>query len=49
MESQIAWFREQFSMFNRHYQPEFSEIRTLRGMGFTFNMINADELLNFDQ
>ena len=43
------WFREQFSSFNGKYQPEFAEIRTSRGMGFTFNMIDADEMFNFDQ
>ena len=47
--SQIIWFREQFSSFNDKYQPEFAEIRTSRGMGFTFNMIEADEMFNFDQ
>ncbi|KAL7015667.1 hypothetical protein ACKWTF_016585 [Chironomus riparius] len=47
-ESQVDWFREQFSTFNQ-YQLEFSEIRTLRGMGFTFNMIDAEDLLNLDR
>ncbi|KAL7013162.1 hypothetical protein ACKWTF_015224 [Chironomus riparius] len=47
--SKVDWFREQFSSFNGKYQPEFAEIRTSRGMGFTFNMIGADEMFNFDQ
>jgi len=47
--SPVSWFREQFSTFNGKYQPEFAEIRTSRGMGFTFNMIDADEMFNFDQ
>ena len=48
-DSQVGWFRDQLSSFNGKYQPEFAEIRTSRGMGFTFNMIDADEMFNFDQ
>ncbi|CAG9812250.1 unnamed protein product [Chironomus riparius] len=47
--SNIDWFRNQFSLLNGKYEPKYSEIRTSRGMGFTFNMIDADKLLNFDQ
>ncbi|CAG9811153.1 unnamed protein product [Chironomus riparius] len=49
MNSKVDWFRDQFSSFNGKYQPEFAEIRTSRGMGFTFNMIDAGEMFNFDQ
>ena len=48
-DSQIGWFRDQLSSFNGKYQPEFAEIRTSRGMGFTFNMIDAEKMFNFDQ
>jgi hypothetical protein len=47
--AKLSWFLEQFSSFNDKYQPEFAEIRTIRGYGYTFNMIDADELFNFDQ
>ncbi|CAG9811156.1 unnamed protein product [Chironomus riparius] len=47
-QSNVGWFQDQFSSFNGKYQPDFAEIRTSRGMGFTFNMIDADEMFNFD-
>lgn len=47
--SLLSWFQEQFSTFNGDFQPEFSEVRTTRGYGYTFNLIDADELLNMDQ
>ncbi|CAG9803406.1 unnamed protein product [Chironomus riparius] len=46
--SQISWFMQQFTSFNKKYQPEFAEIKTSRGTGFTFNMIDDYELLNFE-
>lgn len=48
-ESRIGWFSDQFSSFNGKYFPEFAEIRTPRGMGFTFNIIAADKMFDFDQ
>ena len=47
--SRVALFRDQFSSLNGKYQPGFAEIRTSRGMGFTFNMIDPDEMFNYDQ
>lgn len=47
--SSQAWFSQQFSVFGRKYLPKFAEIRTERGLGFAFNMIDAEELLNFDE
>ncbi|XP_070498388.1 uncharacterized protein [Chironomus tepperi] len=47
-ESATWWFNEQYSSFNGKYLPQFSEVRTVRGMAYTFNMINADEMFNFN-
>lgn len=43
------WFQRQFSSFYGKYLPEYTEVRTPRGIGYTFNMIDVDEMLNFDQ
>jgi hypothetical protein len=48
-DSMAEWFRYQYSSFNDKYQPKFAEIRTTRGMGFTFGMIDAEKLINFEQ
>lgn len=46
-EADTDWFKEQFSTFNDFVQPIFAEIRTKFAMGYTFNIIDADKLLNF--
>lgn len=46
-QSRLDWFQQQFASWNDFYQPVFAQIRTQHGMGFTFNMIDADKLLNF--
>lgn len=47
--SEVLWFQDQFSSFNENFQPSFAEIRTQRGMGFSFNLIEANELLNVEK
>ena len=46
-EPETAWFQGQFSTFNEYIQPVFAEIKTQFAMGYTFNIIDADKLLNF--
>jgi hypothetical protein len=48
-DSKIDWFYDQITSFNGKYEPKFAEIRTSRGMGFAFNMIDADKMLNLNQ
>ncbi|XP_070498386.1 pickpocket protein 19-like [Chironomus tepperi] len=47
-ESATWWFNEQYSSFNGKYLPQFSEVRTVRGMAYTFNLISSDEMFNFN-
>jgi hypothetical protein len=47
--SQIKWFRHQLVSWNGRYSPTFAELRTHRGMGFSFNMIDAGKLLDLDE
>ena len=49
MEDEAAtdWFQEQFSDFNEYIKPVFAKVRTQFAMGYTFNMIEDVELLNF--
>jgi hypothetical protein len=47
--SEIEWFKNQTGYFNRNYQLEFAEVRTSRGMGFSFNLIESDKLLEIDE
>lgn len=44
-----SWFETQTASWDQKFSPEFSEIFTRRGMAFSFNMIEAPELLNFDE
>jgi hypothetical protein len=41
------WFQEQFAAFNEQIKPVFALIRTRFAMGYTFNIIDADKLLDF--
>ena len=43
------WFTQQFAALNGQFLPKFAEIRTVLSMAFTFNLIDAEKLLNFDE
>jgi amiloride-sensitive sodium channel len=45
--SEVHWFQQQFSTFGTKYQPMFAEVWTQRGMGFSFNLKDSEELLDF--
>ena len=47
--SQIQWFQDQIITFNGKSHPIFAEVRTERGMGFSFNLMDAEELLDFER
>lgn len=47
--SKIDFFQNQFATFNRKIQPTFSEVQIGHGMGFTFNLIDADKLFEIDE
>ena len=42
------WFQEQYFSLNGLYHPVFATMPTVRGMGYTFNVFDADELFNFE-
>jgi hypothetical protein len=46
--SKLNWFRDQKFSLNGKYDPVFAEIPTHLGMAYTFNLLDADDLLNFD-
>ena len=46
--SKLIWFQDQTFTLNGKYHPVFAEIPTQLGMGYTFNLLDADDLLNFD-
>lgn len=48
-DSPVDWFKEQFASWNENYAPALAEIGTRRGTAFSFNMIQAEKLFNFDQ
>lgn len=49
MASEVQWFKDQFSIFNGNFQPFFAEVQTQRGMGFSFNLMDFNDLLNVDK
>lgn len=42
-----VWFNESKSTWNSKNDPEFVEILTRQGLSFTFNIIDAEDLMNF--
>lgn len=48
-QSQINWFKNQTAEWNTYYTPQFAEILTTRGYGFSFNILEAEDLLNVDE
>ena len=45
--SRLEWFRDQINTINGIYHPVFTTMPTFRGMGYTFNLLDADELFDF--
>lgn len=48
-QAQTKWFKNQTTEWNTFYAPKFAKILTTRGYGFTFNILEAKELLNVDE
>jgi hypothetical protein len=46
---QRIWFSRREASFNDRRDPEFVETIVRHGIGFTFNMVDADQWLNFDK
>jgi hypothetical protein len=46
---QRNWFHLREASFNRQNDPEFVETIVRHGIGFSLNMIDADQWLNFDR
>jgi hypothetical protein len=44
-----TWFRNQKFSINGEFQPIFTTIPTRKGLAYTFNLLDADELFNFDR
>jgi hypothetical protein len=42
--TQTEWFVNQTAMWNSRYKPEFAEVLTKRGYGFSFNMLPPSKL-----
>lgn len=47
--SKVKWFSDQKFSINGHFQPVFAEILTKKGAAFTFNMLDAEKLFNFER
>lgn len=47
--SRIDWMRNQTGSFREIFDVPFSEILTSRGYGFSFNIMEARDLLNINQ
>lgn len=46
---QTEWFMNLTAEWNTFYAPKFAEILTTRGYGFSFNILEAKDLLNVDE
>jgi hypothetical protein len=47
--SKPEWFLSQNYSVNGKYQPVFAEILTPNGIGYAFNMLDAEEMMNFER
>lgn len=43
--SKVDWFKNQKGSFGKHFSVPFAETITKRGVAFTFNVMNFDQLL----
>lgn len=43
------WFNEQLVLINGNYRPFFAEIQTISGYGYSFNLIDDDDLFDFEE
>ncbi|XP_070504562.1 uncharacterized protein [Chironomus tepperi] len=46
--SQVEWFKQQFATWNNNFEAKFAEVRTARGMGFSFNLMDGDDVFHFE-
>ena len=46
--SRSNWFRQQSFSINGNLQPVFAEISTFRGLAYSFNLMDFEDLLNVD-
>lgn len=44
--SKVKWFRNQNGSFGKSYNAPFAETLTSKGVAFTFNLLNSDDLIN---
>jgi hypothetical protein len=44
-----SWFEEQKASWNQRFSPTFSEIFTMQGLGFSFNLLDSSEVLNLNE
>lgn len=47
--SMKLWFESLTASWNQKFFPEFAEVFTKTGLGYSFNMIDADDLLNLNE
>lgn len=47
--SDIDWLRAQNGSWNENFKVEFAEILTTRGFGFSFNIMDFDEIFRESQ
>lgn len=43
---QRSWFNDSEIVWNKKFRPFFAEILTVQGIGFTFNLAKAEQLIN---
>lgn len=46
--SNLEWFQNQSFSLNGFYHPVFTTMPTASGMGYTFNLMDADKIFNFN-
>lgn len=48
MTKRREWFANRRALWNRKHEPPVAETLTRGGIGFSFNMLNMEEILNVD-
>ncbi|KAG5671285.1 hypothetical protein PVAND_001490 [Polypedilum vanderplanki] len=49
LHSKVDYFKQQFATWNDKFQVNFTEIRTIYGLGFSFNLLDSKKLLHYKE
>lgn len=49
LNTESKWFQERKAVWNQRDDPPFADVLTVASIGFSFNMLDMEEILNVDK